>query len=219
MFPQYHSSNVTLSIEVDSSLDVFKTLSSALSHRDNRLMVVKMERAKADGDIAHIVAHKFTNILQHMSIIEVDVRSSSGYTPSMSRSRSRSRARITSGKKDTLELHVSSRSVSIFPTWVPFAFVLDALLFWLPFSDNGVNSKFVSQLLVEQTKTKINSSGSSPSILDMCDKWSIKDQHRYNELEDLSAQEHQSSAAPFFFTFIVGPVLLGLLFVICMSSS
>lgn len=73
-----------------------------------------------------LIVHKLSNLLQYLSILEVSL----------------TEHKQSRGKRQLL-IRITSTSASILPAWFPLSCVLSCFLFWIPFSDLGVNEHYV----------------------------------------------------------------------------
>ena len=220
-------------------------LKQAVQHPANQLTFVREETKP--GPVHVITAHRFTHVYQHMSVITIEMWQhgagpKEGTCKGAGRRESRRRARAEAGTttlhstsdSDSSYVHFTSRSASILPAWMPLGFVVNLLLFWLPFTDGGTNTANIAQLLHPRRATPasahllggdhnwIHSEGFPPGAptASSCFQRNPENfsaasaQARFRPSEASLDEEHyEYDSGGFFFSFVVGPVLLAALFV------
>lgn len=138
----------------------FREVVEKLSRPGSLYSIVDIESKNANNHRLRL--HKISDIYQYLSVIELKVRIDEDNGSSQHKDKGNQKRRKQSIDGSCIKyknaMTIVSVSSGMLPLWVPFCFVWNALLFFVPFTDNGVNDNYVDSLfsLIKKDGLEVN---------------------------------------------------------------
>ena len=172
------------------------SLVTRLKHHDNLIDKQSNETDKV------IIAHRFSHILQYMSIITITFKHQADDYNGKNIFKNKGKNFHTNRT-----IIIESRSACILPPWFPFVSFWMRLIYWIPYSDLGVNKKYLTELIFESNYLN----NIHPNF-----QWNIQEQDS-SEINN-EDYDYLPGSAVFFLSFIVIPIVSMFLLLIIYSD-